>query len=75
MINQEKGVISEQAGDFLVIKFEDGRELLWPKKEINWIIKDGETVKISILPEQIDDKYQEDQTKNLLKKIFQTDNA
>jgi hypothetical protein len=75
MINQEKGVISEQAGDFLVIKFEDGRELLWPKKEINWIIKDDETVKISILPEQIDDKYQEDQTKNLLKKIFQTDNA
>ncbi|MFA5124830.1 MAG: hypothetical protein WC473_03340 [Patescibacteria group bacterium] len=75
MNNQEKGVIINQEGDSFIIKFNDGRELPWPKKNINWVIKEGEIVKVTVSPQVLENDFQEDQAKNLLKTIFQTNNA
>lgn len=75
MINSEQGVVEKIGEDFLVIKFSAGRELLWSKKLIDWDVQEGDRIKIIVSRQEAKNDFPEDQAKNLLKKIFQTNNA
>lgn len=75
MADFETGIIDRFEGDFAVIKFADGRELLWPVKLISWSVGEGEAVNVFLSKNNPESLKKENEAKNILQTIFQTNNA
>ncbi len=71
-MNYIKGIIDRQEGDFLVIKLANEQEILWKKNNINFNVSDGDAINLVLTKDEPETVNQENQAKNLLKQIFQT---
>ena len=64
-------VIDRIENDLLVIKLNDGQQLLWPKNMADANLKEGDSVNLFLLAKN--DSTNEATAKELLKQIFKPD--
>lgn len=66
-----KAVIDRFEGESVVIKLEDGQEIIWPKKDLPEDAKEGSALRLSVSTSQSDEEERTKLAKTLLNEILQ----